>query len=169
MQLWFIVRLTSYCTVHICMDSRVCACCCGCSKSLNWQTLDCKRCICRVFSLKKPMSKYITLQINLNKSFNLPECTRIWSIKLDDWINDLPHTAHTYGFSPVCVRTCVVSVDECVKRLSQIGQACGFSVLCTFKCELRRRESMKPFPHTLHTQGRSPVCVREWTLNACES
>ncbi len=30
-----------------------------------------------------------------------PECFRLWVIRLDDWLNDLPHITHLWGFSPV--------------------------------------------------------------------
>ena len=53
--------------------------------------------------------------------------------------NDLPHSLHLYGFSPVCVRTCLVK----------------FILHLNF------------LPHSLHSNGFSPVCVRIWSINSC--
>lgn len=65
-----------------------------------------------------------------------------------------------------CLLACLNKSARCVYELLHWEQRCGFSPEWIIICRVRWPERAMRRPHTVHTKGRSPVCVRACCLRS---
>ena len=78
-------------------------------------------------------------------------------------MNDLLHTSHQNGFSPLCMRWCVFRVLCWLNDFLHTSQQNGFSPLCMYWCLFRWLFKMNDLLHTSQQNVFSPLCMR-WCL-----
>lgn len=118
----------------------------------------------RIFLVKlkiKRENTHGTAQIGLTSRWNSNNTYELTT-------NLLPHVSYwqTYGRLPVCIRLTLWHQNTLLNNIRQIGILCR--VWLTYRCRARELLSLNLLlqPGCSHMCGRSPVCVRMWTVSA---
>lgn len=87
----------------------------------------------------------------------------MWVLSVELLLNAFPHWLHLWGFSCTGVREARQWESRGGRRLPQPGcppPTWVWMILCRHRVLAWR----KPFPQTLQTKGRAPVCTGMWRV-----